>query len=420
MKRIIFVDDDTRVLEGLRRLMRGFRSQWQMEFYDNPLRALEQIEKQPPDVVVSDIRMPVMDGAELLTQVQERAPATIRIALSGQCDRAAVMRAIKPTHQFLAKPCEPEMLRKTLTRLSELRDRVINEEVRAEISRIAALPVIPETLVHLRRVLTQDDVSIGTVARLMASDVGMCAKVMQLVSSNFFGTQRSACLPEESVRALGIDVIRPLVLSQDLFTSIALEEDLSHLGRFYNRLCQTVARAARRIAEMENAGEPFCTYSYLGGLFAKVGVIIYAALDITKYQQIFRLAVEGHGSLRQLETQVYGVARTQAGAYLFALWGLPEPVVDAVMYADRPSASPVAGFTPTTAVHVAEVLVQRLVGSIGGGQPFLNQDYLRTIGLEDRLKDWEKEVEQVVEETFRDEEREGNVSEPVLQETATE
>ncbi len=367
MKRIIFVDDDTRVLEGLRRLMRGFRSQWQMEFYENPLKALEQIEKQPPDVVVSDIRMPVMDGAELLTQVQERAPATIRIALSGQCDRAAVMRAIRPTHQFLAKPCEPETLRKTLTRLSELRDRVINEEVRAEISRIAALPVVPEALTQLRRVLTQDDVSIRTVAKLMASDVGMCAKVMQLVSSNFFGTQRSACLPEEAVRVLGMDVIRPLVLSQDLFTPIPLEEDLSHLGRFYNRLCCTVARAAQRIAQMENAGEPFCTYSYLGGLFAKVGVVIYAALDITKYHQIFRLAVEGHGSLRQLETQVYGVARTQAGAYLFALWGLPEPVVDAVMYADRPSASPVAGFTPTTAVHVAEVLVQRMVGSIVGG-----------------------------------------------------
>lgn len=389
MKRIIFVDDDTKVLEGLRRLMRVFRDRWRMEFYNSAVAALENLEKEPADVVVSDIRMPVMDGVEFLKRVQQRWPATIRLALSGQCDRQAVLRAVGPTHQFLSKPCDPDLLRKTLVRLCDLRDRVLNEKIRGEVSRVAAFPVLAQTLNRLRALLNREDVNINLVARLMASDLGISAKIIQLVSSSFFGGQHPACLPEEAAKVLGLDVLRPLVLETEVFVPLDLDPELVRLGTFYNQLCQVVALTAWRIAESEKKDTVFCTHCYLGGLLVKVGAMIFATLDIRKYHQIVRVAIEHGGELRQLETQLYGVNRAQVGAYLLALWGLPEPVVDAVHYADRPAIRAEEGFSPLTTVHVAERLVNRFVGAFTATPLQPDDRYLDLIGCKDRLSDWE-------------------------------
>lgn len=398
MKRVIFVDDDTKVLEGLRRLMRSFRDRWRMEFYDGAAAALENLEKEPADVVVSDIRMPVMDGVEFLRRVQERWPATIRLALSGQCDRHAVLRAVGPTHQFLTKPCDPDLLRKTLLRLCELRDRVLNEKIRGEVSRIAAFPVLAPVLNRLKTLLSREDANINAVARLIGSDLAISAKMVQLVSSSFFGGQHPACLPEEAAKILGLDVLRPLILETEVFVPLDLDPELMQLGYFYNRLCQAVALTARRIAESEKKDPVFCTYCYLGGLFVKVGAMVFATLDFRKYHQILRMAIEHGGELRQLETQLYGVNRAQAGAYLLALWGLPEPVVDAVCYVDRPAVRTQEGFSPLTAVHVAERLVTRFVGTFTGTALQLDEGYLESIGYKDRLGDWEDIARRTVHE----------------------
>ena len=79
MTRVLFVDDETRVLEGLQRMLRARRHEWEMVFADNGPSALEACDRLPFDVVVSDMRMPGMDGASLLSEVQRRHPDTVRI-----------------------------------------------------------------------------------------------------------------------------------------------------------------------------------------------------------------------------------------------------------------------------------------------------------------------------------------------------
>src|SRR5678816_1149827 len=65
----------------------------------------------PADVVITDMRMPGMDGAELLRHIQRDFPAAARIVLSGQAERESIMRALPVTHQFLHKPCDGDTLR---------------------------------------------------------------------------------------------------------------------------------------------------------------------------------------------------------------------------------------------------------------------------------------------------------------------
>ena len=78
--------------------------------------------QQPCDAIGADMRMPGMDGAQLLTEVMRRHPRVVRIVLSGQSDQETRLRAAGPTHQFLTKPCTEETLRTTVARACSLRD----------------------------------------------------------------------------------------------------------------------------------------------------------------------------------------------------------------------------------------------------------------------------------------------------------
>ena len=118
--RILFVDDEATLLEGLRRTLRPQRARWEMEFASGGLDALRMMDVSRFDVVVTDMRMPGMDGAQLLEQVRERFPRAVRIVLSGYCDMESTLRAVNFAHQVLQKPCDATRLLQAIERASGL------------------------------------------------------------------------------------------------------------------------------------------------------------------------------------------------------------------------------------------------------------------------------------------------------------
>ncbi len=79
MKDIVFVDDDRDLLDGLRTRLYKHRHDWNMKFLESGEEALAAFEEQHVDLIVSDVRMPGMDGGQLLTVVKQRWPNAIRI-----------------------------------------------------------------------------------------------------------------------------------------------------------------------------------------------------------------------------------------------------------------------------------------------------------------------------------------------------
>src|SRR5689334_7179510 len=115
-KRVLFVDDEPLVLQALQRMLRPFRNEWEMSFVDNGGDALKLMAEMPFHVVVTDMRMPGMNGADLLLKVQEVYPKTVRLILSGHADKELILKCVGTAHQFLSKPCEPETLRAAVKR----------------------------------------------------------------------------------------------------------------------------------------------------------------------------------------------------------------------------------------------------------------------------------------------------------------
>jgi len=225
-KSLLFVDDEQSILDGLRRALHPMRAEWEMCFVDSGEAALKALEQRPFDVVVSDMRMPKMDGAELLEQVKLRCPDSIRVVLTGQSSRSAVLRSVAPAHQFLSKPCDPKELMARIAQAFAMRDLLSNKALTAVVSRLRSVPSLPTIYNELMDVLRLDDPPLSKIGKVIAKDVGMAAKILQLANSAFIGARGRVSNLVQAISLIGTETVRTLVLSVHVFSRFDNDSDV--------------------------------------------------------------------------------------------------------------------------------------------------------------------------------------------------
>src|SRR5258706_6349527 len=161
MKHVLFVDDEQELLDGLRARLHKHRHDWHMTFAASGAAALGALEAQPIDLIVSDVRMPGMDGGQLLTVVKQRWPTTVRIIVSGYSDPVQAVRLTSIAHQYVAKPCDARELENIIDRCFHLQALLSQESLRRVVGRIGSLPAMPKTYARLQTALSQITVTAG-------------------------------------------------------------------------------------------------------------------------------------------------------------------------------------------------------------------------------------------------------------------
>jgi DNA-binding NarL/FixJ family response regulator len=190
MKRVLFVDDEPKALEDLKLMLQLQEFPWKAGFAGSGKSALDLLGEKAFDVIISDIRMPEMDGAALLKIVCERFPGAVRIVVRNQEEMNGALRAVPVAHQFLLKPCEPHMLRVAVERATSLSDVLSNKMLASIVGSVKDLPVLPRTFMALREKLADPNASVKEVVKLVEQDISISAKILQLVNSAFFGLPR--------------------------------------------------------------------------------------------------------------------------------------------------------------------------------------------------------------------------------------
>lgn len=331
MKKILFVDDEVNVLNGLRRMLRNRKSDWDMHFVDSGDAALKLLETQSFDVIVSDMRMPGMSGARLLTEVRSRYPRMTRIALSGYSDTEMILESIKATHLFIAKPTNSEMLSSLIDRSLSIQSIIHDPKLCDFISGISALPSVPVIYEKLVRILASKDASIDKVAELIASDISMSVKLLQIVNSAYFGLAREIVSPAEAAAHLGLDVIKSLVLCIKVFEKFENAIDARSLSNIWQR-SQLVGNIAKKIAKKEGFSSKEADQLLVAGMLQDLGELVMlkyfpeSMADNSQWHDID----DGEAILQ--EKQAIGVSHDQISVYLLSLWGIPQPVVECVAY----------------------------------------------------------------------------------------
>ena len=377
------------ILQGIQHSLRGMRAEWEVSLANSGAEALETMAQAPFDVVITDMRMPGMDGAQLLDVVKVRFPRTVRIILSGQSDRETILRSVGPSHQYLSKPCDLDELKQRLRRAFALRDMLNDTHLKEVIGRLKTVPSLPALYVAVTEALRSSDSSITDIGNLIAQDMGMSAKVLQLVNSAFFGLSNRVSSPRQAVLLIGIENLKALVLSVQVFSDLG-GHLTRELGFLWNHSMST-ASFAKAIARVELSSSGVREDAFTAGLLHDVGRLVLASAFGAEYREVLKRAAEPGVLLASCEGDAFGCTHNGVGAYLLGLWGLTDSIVEAVAWHHQPVHAQPNSFSALIAVHAADYYDNQMhVHPFSNETSGMDEALLDQIGLQRQLPSWEK------------------------------
>ena len=349
--RILFVDDEPEVLDEIMRALGGRLHDWDMEWVHGGAEALEAMALRPADVVVSDLRMPGMDGIELLAQVRERWPRAIRLILSGHAGSESVLRAMSVAHQLLEKPLRTDLLGGVLSRAIAVQRMLSRPELLELAGRVGELPSLPGTYSKLIRLIQSPHSSYDDLAEVVERDPLVSARALQFVNSAYFGIGRQVGSVRSAVSLLGPQVLLGMALAATVVDRADEAGIPGLLDEVQDRALRCSGWIRRLLPDDELLDEAVST-----ALIHDLGTILLALADPKACRNVLDSARQDHAGEYRLEQSALGVTHADMGAYLFGLWGLPLRMVEAIAYHHNPGLIGDGDVTLLAALHGGDVL----------------------------------------------------------------
>lgn len=354
--RILFVDDEAGVLRGLKRSLRKMRNDWDMRFACGAQEALSMMEEERADIIVSDMQMPEMDGADLLETVRKSYPHTNRIILSGYTKEESVLKTVGPAHFYLAKPCSTEDITNAINRLVDMRAYVSNEHLRDFSNSIRKLPSIPSIVRELIVELEKDEPSIEEVADIISRDIALTAQTLRLTNSAFFSLPFKATTPLQAVKLLGLETIRDVILTAGVVGVFqGSKEEAMSLERLSNN-CLVIGQLARDICEYWDLSKQECGQASCAGVVSHLGTLLLQTASHDQYQEAMKSLNNGDGELIEAEEDTFNTNHQKIGAYMLGLWGFALPIIEAVGYHHSLPPEQLTKRSPMLALYISQVL----------------------------------------------------------------
>jgi len=394
MQRILFVDDEPKVLDSLRSSLDRPDLKWDPEFVTSGQLAIEEMQRRHYDVIVTDMYMPEMDGRQLLGHVVARWPQMIRIVFADSVDMEEAVRLIPVAHQYVGKPCPTPQLENVITRCLNLQLLMNQPKLRAAVGRVRSLPTLPKVYSQLQRLVRSESTTVKEIAAVVESDAAVTARVLQLVNSAFFAVAQRITNIEQAVSYLGLKAIQNVTLSAEVFNKWPGKNnsvpDLEKL--------QAHARAVATACVALTAKTPLADDALLAGLLHDIGYWILTQEAQAELVSAAELSVRAGLTLEEAEKQVIGATHAEIGAYLLGIWGLPFAVIEAVAFHHNPLRVEQSGFDVLAAVAISHALVpEDDTSAFGPGiTPDLKVDesYLHSVGAPFDWKEASRRVSQ--------------------------
>lgn len=375
-RRILFVDDEQRILDGIRRQLRDKREQWDMHFALSAEEALCVMADRSFDALVSDMRMPGMSGSQLLHRARHAHPQAARVILSGHANPWAMLPHVASVHQYLQKPCEVGLLRRTLENLTANIALLPRQSLRIAGNRVLTLPPAREPFERLLNELGREETSCESLTRIIGSDPALAAKTMQFVTTSFFGTPRRMSSLSEAVTLLGVKALATLIVDAQLFAQTDEHERSQATVAELWQASVAIADAAATLARIDGAEAWVQEQARLAGLLCLVGRAILVTDPSAHYLLDITDSRSSELTLTSIERAHYGSTQDEVAAYALRLWAFPEEVVEAVAFQSAPSrlAAPVVNRI-LRYLHPARCVAPRQTGGLVD-RPALDQEFM--------------------------------------------
>jgi HD-like signal output (HDOD) protein len=367
--KVIFVDDEQFILNGLKRVL--FTTNWQIKYATSGELALDILKDFTADFIVSDMRMPGMNGAVLLEKVSQLYPSIVRIILSGHADLDLSVRASYVAHQWFNKPCEPQILKAELERINEIHGDFAYEDVRQIVGSVKNLPSVPIVFTKIKSMLQTKSASMKDVSSLISEDPALCAKVLQVANSSFIVSSRNVTNLDDAVTRLGIDVVSNVV---------AIAEIYSNVGGVPSAYLQETLQRGLKIAKLASSivGKPKRNITMLAGILHNIGELILWQISPKGMADYLDKRKLGNDNTA-LERQIFKVDNIQIASYLLHLWNFPYSVIECITLQNKIEKLTNYEFGGAAALYISKMIINDLE---------VDETIITHFDISERLNQW--------------------------------
>lgn len=389
IKRVVFLVEDAAERESVRSGIAAQEDGWEKVVTSTPEEAIAAIQFAPTEAVVIEHRQGDMSGGQVLEWAREHCGGAARLLIAEPAEREGVLRAVNTPHQFLARPVTPEILKGTIESARLLEAAMPNEVLFTLAERVQVFPPLPSLYFRVLNELRSPNYSSQTIAEIVALDLAMTTRLLQVINSGFYGLPRRITDLAEAVNLLGQETVKSLIVGIQLFLE---HEHIKPLYFSIHQLWQhsnSVAHAARLIAQMETGDRERADEAYTAGLLHDLGKLVLANNFEAQHNKVQQIARDSRRPLWEVETEEFGVSHAELGAFVLGRWGMPAELLEATAFHHRPGWRGGLEFSTLTAVHVANAMEHELRAPQQGlVASTVDLPYIDSLGLMDRIDSW--------------------------------
>ena len=325
---IVFVDDEKNILTSLNRMLFTLRPKFNFTFFDSPHAALEHFRSHEVDILITDMKMPLMNGLQVLKQVEIISPKTIRVILSGQVDEEIFEESLKVAHRFYSKPLKADELKRNLLLLKDLADLDNNRKITEIISISQKIPTMPSLYKTIQGELQEKHPSINKIAEIIKIDISMTVKILRIVNSSFFGIKNKVTDVKMAISFLGIEKVKSLILAISLFEENVFRHNTDKkIKAIWNSslMMATASKVISKYLELDQAAQDEI---FLSSLIQDIGkIILYENFE----DEMEDIDSSADPEKHVLELQTFGANHCQIGSYLLKIWNFSESITHSVL-----------------------------------------------------------------------------------------
>jgi putative nucleotidyltransferase with HDIG domain len=371
LKRVLFIDSNEAILQAYKEQFQYKGEDWQTFFATDATTSMEILTYSAIDIVIADLRMPMVETEPLFLLIQKGWPKVVRVIVSPTSATSKDIDLISLSHRFITKPSNLEELETIIDSIYYLQRIVLSDETRKVASEIDSIPALPEIFKQLTEEINSSDPSMKRVGEIIARDVGLSADILKMINSPYFGLKNQVSSPEHATKLLGLEVVKGVALSASLMHSFALTGiNMDRVESVVEHSLVT-ANITKLILESEKVSSVLVDMAFSAAILHDVGYLMFASSNVIseKYQGAIEISEANYRPLWEVEREILGTTHGEVGAYLLGLWGFPDAIVEAVAFHHTPGKSAGDSSMILCALHLADIFTDEIFPKLSFGSP---------------------------------------------------